>query len=76
MIIRSGFNVYPGEVEHALNSFPGIQRSGRGGPGRSRWQRGRDRLCGAGRRQPAGRAAAALQAHLREHLAPYKRPFS
>src|SRR5256885_12127292 len=27
MIIRSGFNVYPAEVELALNELPGVQRS-------------------------------------------------
>src|SRR4029078_3786365 len=27
MIIRSGFNVYPAEVEAALNAFPAIERS-------------------------------------------------
>jgi acyl-coenzyme A synthetase/AMP-(fatty) acid ligase len=27
MIIRSGFNVYPAEVELALNQLPGVQRS-------------------------------------------------
>jgi acyl-CoA synthetase (AMP-forming)/AMP-acid ligase II len=27
MIIRSGFNVYPGEVEAVLNAFPAVQRS-------------------------------------------------
>jgi acyl-CoA synthetase (AMP-forming)/AMP-acid ligase II len=27
MIIRSGFNVYPAEVETALNTHPSIQRS-------------------------------------------------
>ena len=72
MIIRSGFNVYPGEVEGVLNSFDTIQRS-----------------AVVGRRQPDGNEEilafvepmagtvidmVALQAHIRDNLAPYKRP--
>ena len=72
MIIRSGFNVYPGEVEAVLCAFPGVQRA-----------------AVAGRRQADGNEEVlafietgaqtppdlhALQAHIAEHLAPYKRP--
>lgn len=72
MIIRSGFNVYPAEVETALNSHPSVQRSavvGRPeGDGNEEIVAFVELLPGAALDSPA------LQAHLKERLAPYKRP--
>jgi acyl-CoA synthetase (AMP-forming)/AMP-acid ligase II len=72
MIIRSGFNVYPGEVEAVLNSFDGIQRSAVLG---RRESDGNEKILAFV--EPAPDAVidmAALQAFIRENLAPYKRP--
>ena len=72
MIIRSGFNVYPSEVEHALNSFPGIQRSAVVGQKEADGNEAVVAFVVQDAQQPPD--GDALQAHLREHLAPYKRP--
>jgi acyl-CoA synthetase (AMP-forming)/AMP-acid ligase II len=72
MIIRSGFNVYPGEVEAALNGFDAIRAAAVvGRPERD----GNEEVVAFVTLKP-GRELnlAALDAHLREHLAPYKRP--
>jgi acyl-CoA synthetase (AMP-forming)/AMP-acid ligase II len=72
MIIRSGFNVYPGEIEAVLNSFEGIQRSaviGRREPD------GNEKILAFV--EPVTGAEinlVALQDFLQENLAPYKRP--
>ena len=70
LIIRSGFNVYPLEVETALNSHPAVLQSAVVG-----------RLLADGEEEvvafveKAGEVdAAALQDWLSAHLAPYKRP--
>jgi len=70
LIIRSGFNVYPLEVETALNSHPAVLQSAVVG-----------RPLGGGEEEvvafveKAGEVdAAALQDWLRARLAPYKRP--
>lgn len=72
MIIRSGFNVYPAEVEAALNTFPAIERSavvGRKEPD------GNEQVIAFVELRPGSTLDhSALQAHLRERLAPYKRP--
>lgn len=72
MIIRSGFNVYPGEVEAVLNSFDGIQRSAVVG---RRQSDGNEEIL-AFVEPMAGTVIdmEALQAFIRENLAPYKRP--
>ena len=72
MIIRSGFNVYPSEVEHALNTFPGIQRSAVVGQPEADGNEAVIAFVVQDAQEPPD--AEALQAHLREHLAPYKRP--
>lgn len=72
MIIRSGFNVYPSEVEHALNSFPGIQRSAVVGQKEADGNEAVIAFVVQTAAHPLDEAA--LQSHLREHLAPYKRP--
>jgi acyl-CoA synthetase (AMP-forming)/AMP-acid ligase II len=71
LIIRSGFNVYPVEVEGVLNAFPGVAQSavvGRRVPGNE------EVLAYV---QPAVGAALdveALRAHCRANLAGYKVP--
>ena len=72
MIIRSGFNVYPSEVEHALHSFPGIQRAAVVGQKEADGNEAVIAFIVQDTAHPPD--ADALQAHLREHLAPYKRP--
>lgn len=72
LIIRSGFNVYPSEVEHALGSFPGIQRAAVVGQKEADGNEAVIAFVVQDARHPPD--AQALQEHLREHLAPYKRP--
>lgn len=72
LIIRSGFNVYPGEVEHVLCTFPGIRRAAVVG---LREDDGNEQVVAYV--ETDGRELddkAALKAHLEKHLAPYKRP--
>lgn len=72
MIIRSGFNVYPSEVEQALNRCPGILRSAVVG---QKEADGNEAVIAFVVHDPAQPPdPAALVRHLREHLAPYKRP--
>ncbi|MEZ5910298.1 MAG: class I adenylate-forming enzyme family protein [Hyphomicrobiaceae bacterium] len=71
LIIRSGFNVYPPEVEAVLNDFPGIVFSavvGVGVPGNEEVVAFLQPIPGAEIQLPA------LEAHVAERLAPYKRP--
>ena len=73
MIIHSGFNVYPGEVERVINAFDGVHRSAVVG---RREADGNESVI-AFIEVPPGRHApdiAALQVHLAAHLSPYKRP--
>lgn len=72
MIIRSGFNVYPSEVEHVLNSFAGIQRSAVVGQPEADGNEAVIAFVVQDTTLPPDHDA--LQAHLREYLAPYKRP--
>ncbi|MGE4243148.1 class I adenylate-forming enzyme family protein [Ramlibacter sp.] len=72
MIIRSGFNVYPGEVESVLNAFPSIERSAV--VGRAVEDGNEEVLAFVQLRHGTALDDAALAAHLRENLAPYKRP--
>ncbi|WP_020651779.1 class I adenylate-forming enzyme family protein [Massilia niastensis] len=70
LIIRSGFNVYPLEVEAALNAHPAVLQSavvGRALPG------GEEEVV-AFVEAAQEIAPEALQAWLRPRLAPYKRP--
>ena len=73
MIIRSGFNVYPGEVEAVLLQYPGIRHAAVAGRKQSD---GNEEVLAFV--EPADPAQPldflALQAFLAEHLAPYKRP--
>ncbi|HMO46472.1 MAG TPA: AMP-binding protein [Rubrivivax sp.] len=71
LIIRSGFNVYPVEVEQVINSFPGVRQSAVVG-----------RTVGHNEEvvayvEPAAGAQIdeqALRRHLRERLSAYKQP--
>ncbi|WP_281081916.1 class I adenylate-forming enzyme family protein [Variovorax paradoxus] len=72
MIIRSGFNVYPAEVESCLNAFPAVERSAV--LGRPEADGNESVLAFIQLRHEATLDMAALEAHLREQLAPYKRP--
>ena len=72
MIIRSGFNVYPGEVEAVLNAFPAVQRSAV--VGRPEADGNEEVLAFVELRPGAVLDTRALQAHLRANLAPYKQP--
>ncbi|MCB4789999.1 MULTISPECIES: class I adenylate-forming enzyme family protein [Delftia] len=72
MIIRSGFNVYPAEVELALNELPGVQRSAV--VGRPEGD-GNEEVIAFVELQPGATLdSAAARSHLRERLAPYKLP--
>lgn len=72
MIIRSGFNVYPAEVEAVLNAFPAIAHSAV--VGRPAADGNEEVVAYVELRHGAVLDSAALQSHLEEHLAPYKRP--
>ena len=71
LIIRSGFNVYPPEVEAVLNSYPGVTHSavvGRAVPGN-------EEVVAFVELKPGTVATAAdIAAFLRTRLAPYKQP--
>ena len=72
MIIRSGFNVYPAEVENVLNSFPAIQRSAV--VGLPQQDGNEEVLACVELRHGTTLDETELAAHLRENLAPYKCP--
>jgi len=71
LIIRSGFNVYPPEVEAVLNSYPGVTHSavvGRAVPGN-------EEVVAFVELKPGTVATPAdIAAYLRSRLAPYKQP--
>ncbi len=71
LIIRSGFNVYPPEVEAVLNSHPAITLSavvGRAVPGNE------EVIAFVELRPHASATAMEIAAYLRPLLAPYKQP--
>jgi acyl-CoA synthetase (AMP-forming)/AMP-acid ligase II len=71
LIIRSGFNVYPVEVEAALNAHPDVVQSAVIG----RKADGNEEVIGFVEIMPGSvLSVSALHAHLCERLAPYKRP--
>ncbi len=72
MIIRSGFNVYPGEVESVLNAFPAVQRAAV--VGRPEPDGNEEVVAFVQLREGATLDRTALHAHLRANLAPYKQP--
>lgn len=72
MIVRSGFNVYPAEVEAVLHAFPAIQRAAV--VGRRESDGNEQVLAFVELRSGAALDERALRAHLEANLAPYKRP--
>lgn len=72
MIIRSGFNVYPAEVEAALHAFAAIRSAAV--VGRPEGDGNEEVLAFVTLKPGHDLNRAALDAHLRERLAPYKRP--
>jgi len=75
MIIRSGFNVYPAEVEAALMAFPAIELAAVLGQALGADDAGNEDIVAFVRLRDGHLLdRAALDVHLREHLAPYKRP--
>jgi acyl-CoA synthetase (AMP-forming)/AMP-acid ligase II len=72
MIIRSGFNVYPGEVEAVFLAWPGVQRAAVAG--RKTADGNEDILAFIEPKPGAQIDLEALKAHAHEHLSPYKRP--
>jgi acyl-CoA synthetase (AMP-forming)/AMP-acid ligase II len=72
MIIRSGFNVYPAEVEAALHGFAAIRSAAV--LGRPEGDGNEEVLAFVTLKPGYELNRAALDAHLRESLAPYKRP--
>ena len=72
MIVRSGFNVYPAEVEAALNSLPEVAASGVVG---RRLPDGDEQVIAFVELRPgASIDGTSIDAVLRELVAPYKRP--
>ncbi|WP_194726060.1 class I adenylate-forming enzyme family protein [Noviherbaspirillum malthae] len=72
MIIRSGFNVYPGEVEAVLQEFPGVQRAAVVG---RKERDGNEEILAFVETDAGARIdLQALDLHLSSRLAPYKRP--
>jgi long-chain acyl-CoA synthetase len=72
MIIRSGFNVYPGEVESVLCNFPGVQRAAVVG---KKTPDGNEEVIAF--IEPVSGVSpdlVALKQHIETNLAPYKRP--
>ena len=72
MIIRSGFNVYPGEVEAVFLAWPGVQRAAVAG--RKAADGNEDILAFIEAKPGVQLDLQALKAHAHEHLSPYKRP--
>jgi len=72
MIIRSGFNVYPGEVEAVFLAWPGVQRAAVAG--RKTADGNEDILAFIEAKPGVQIDLDALKAHAHEHLSPYKRP--
>ena len=70
MIVRSGFNVYPGEVEQALNRFPGILNSAVVGQREADGNEAVVAFVELDAARPLDETALGL--YLREQLAPYK----
>jgi len=72
MIVRSGFNVYPGEVEAVLMRLPFVRVAAVVGAPEAD---GNERVIAFIELQPdAHWDEAQWRAHLQQHLAPYKRP--
>jgi O-succinylbenzoic acid--CoA ligase len=71
LIVTGGENVYPAEVEHALEACPGIAGAGVFGVADETWGQTVAAVLVAEAAPPPD---AALQAYFAAHLAPHKRP--
>ena len=71
IIIRSGFNVYPAEVEAALNAHPGVAHSAVVG---REVERNEEVVAFVQPRAGQVLDGATLLAFLKDHISPYKRP--
>lgn len=72
MIIRSGFNVYPAEIEAVIGRFEGVHLCAVVGVPEAD---GNEQIVAFAEMKPgASLDEAALRAYLAEHLSPYKRP--
>ena len=71
IIIRSGFNVYPAEVEAALNAHPAVAQSAVVG---REAERNEEVIAFVQRKPGHSLDDATLQAFLKERISPYKRP--
>ena len=72
LIVHSGFNVYPAEVEQEINSFPGVLQSAViGRPAKSNEDVLAFVVCQPG----VTLNLEALEVYLTQRLSPYKRPF-
>jgi long-chain acyl-CoA synthetase len=72
LIIRSGFNVYPIEVESVINSFPGVRLSAV--VGRETADRNEEVVAFVETLPGIKLDLDALQRYLKDRLSPYKRP--
>lgn len=72
LIIRSGFNVYPIEVESVINSFPGVRLSAV--VGRDTADRNEEVVAFVEASHDATLDLDELRLYLKERLSPYKRP--
>ena len=72
LVIHSGFNVYPVEVEAVINSHPAVRLSAV--VGRATSDGNEDVIAFVEAKHGAQLDLAALREYLREQLAPYKRP--
>jgi O-succinylbenzoic acid--CoA ligase len=71
LIVTGGENVYPAEVEHALEACPGIAGAGVFGVADETWGQTVAAVLVAESAPPSD---ATLQAYVAAHLAPHKRP--
>ncbi|MCR6479389.1 acyl--CoA ligase [Variovorax sp. ZS18.2.2] len=72
MIIRSGFNVYPAEIEAVIGRFEGVHLCAVVGVPEAD---GNEQIVAFAEMKPGALLdETALRAHLAEHLSPYKRP--
>jgi 2-aminobenzoate-CoA ligase len=75
MIISSGYNIAAPEVENALYSHPAVQECAVvGAPCEERGQRVKAYVVAAPGQEKGPKLAEALQAHVKERIAPYKYP--
>lgn len=74
LIIRFGFNVYPAEVESALETHPGVARAAVVGRNIAESEGGEDIVAFVQIRPEVKSSVQEIVAYLESRLAPYKRP--